>query len=207
VKSNFDFIAPAYDQLARLVFGKSIVESQLYFLNAIPEDASVLILGGGTGWLLEELITRKPNCSVCYIEASSKMLTLTNQRKFNEKMTFIHGTENDIPSRFKYDVVITNFYLDLFSEKKLDDVVKKITAHVSATGMWIATDFVDGKKWWHRLMLKVMYQFFCFTSGVEASTLPTWEKSMLQHLWIEQDHKLTYGTFIKSVILKRTPTI
>ena len=202
MKTSFDFIAPFYDRLAKLVFGRSIINSQLHFLNLIPDQASVLILGGGTGWILEELIARKPDCAVCYIEASSKMLQLTHQRKLNDNITLIHGTEDHIPATIAFDAVITNFYLDLFPEDRLDKVIRKVTERARPASVWIATDFIDEGKWWQRAMLKVMYFFFRNVSAVEAAKLPAWKKRMLQHLWVEQDSKIWYGGFIGSVIMK-----
>lgn len=202
MKSNFNLIAPVYDRLARLVFGKSIVRSQTWFLNEVPANARVLILGGGTGWLLEELIKSAPTINVVYIEASTKMLQITTQRKLNDKTTLILGTEENIPSH-AFDVVITNFYLDLFPEEKLNDIIQKITTRTTAASVWIATDFVLDSKWWQRVMLKIMYVFFRAASSIEASHLPTWGKSMLQHAWTEQDSKLWYRGFIKSVLFRR----
>ena len=203
MRSNFDFIAPVYDQLAGLVFGKSIIDSQLYFLNEVPDHASVLILGGGTGWFLEELAKINEECSVTYIEASAKMIALTNRRKLNKRTIVIQGTEDDIPRHLDFDVIITNFYLDLFPERKLDDVIQKLSNHAKPSCIWIVTDFVDCGKWWQRTMLKIMYFFFKSVSGIEASTLPLWGKKMLQHQWVERSSERWYRGFIKSVILKR----
>jgi ubiquinone/menaquinone biosynthesis C-methylase UbiE len=204
--NSFDFIAPFYDRLARLVFGKSIVDSQQYFLNEIPENSSVLILGGGTGWLLETLIAKRPSCAVWYIEASSKMLAITRRRKLNDKTTLILGTEENIPDGV-FDVVITNFYFDLFPKRKLNDVIQKITKRTSSTSMWIATDFVDQGKWWQQMMLKIMYVFFKSVSSIEAMHLPAWEKSMLQHQWEDQGSSVYYAGFIKSKMYKRSNVI
>ena len=74
---GFDLIAPYYDSLARLVFGDSIRHCQLEYLDKIPPGAQVLILGGGTGWLLGELMKINPSCRVWYLESSIKMLEMT----------------------------------------------------------------------------------------------------------------------------------
>ena len=71
VVSNFDSIAPFYDFLVKLVFGKKIWEAQRTHLNEIPENGSVLILGGGPGRILESL---PANINVTYLELSSKMI-------------------------------------------------------------------------------------------------------------------------------------
>ena len=48
--NGFNSIAPVYDALATLVFGRSIRNAQLCFLGDIGYRGKVLILGGGTGW-------------------------------------------------------------------------------------------------------------------------------------------------------------
>ncbi|HEY9047693.1 MAG TPA: class I SAM-dependent methyltransferase, partial [Ohtaekwangia sp.] len=70
---SFDSIAPVYDMLSRIVFGRSMVKSQRHFLKYIPAEASVLILGGGTGWIIQELFAVNNTCTIVYVEASQKM--------------------------------------------------------------------------------------------------------------------------------------
>ncbi|MEP5106138.1 MAG: methyltransferase type 12, partial [Ekhidna sp.] len=53
VVNDFDFVAPIYDRLSKLVFGKSLIKAQAYHLKVIGDKDRVLILGGGTGKLLE----------------------------------------------------------------------------------------------------------------------------------------------------------
>lgn len=177
--NHFDKIAFIYDALASLVFGKKIKESQSHFLQKIPDHSIVLILGGGTGWILVELFKQKPNCEVFYIEASSKMIELA-KRKINDSFPvhFIHGTEQDIPALVKFDVVITNFFLDMFPDSALKQVIEKIESSLSSTSIWIATDFVDNKKWMHSFLLKLMYWFFQLACKIEAKKLPDWNKAI-----------------------------
>src|SRR5688572_27433406 len=115
--NNFDSVASFYDRLSRLIFGNSILHAQTLYLPDIPTGANVLILGGGTGWLLCELLAKKPGCKIWYIEASEKMISLSKEatRDTSHRVTFIHGTEDRIPSGITFHVVITHFYLDLFS--------------------------------------------------------------------------------------------
>src|SRR5690348_16816239 len=97
--NSFDRIAGFYDALARIVFGKHIMNSQCYFLDALNDGSKVLILGGGTGWLLAELLSRKPHCEVWYVEASQRMITLSEVKTgaVKKNVHFIHGTEQSIP--------------------------------------------------------------------------------------------------------------
>ena len=118
IKSGFDFVAPFYDSLAGLVFGRAIRDAQVIFLDMIPRQSQILIIGGGTGWILPEIFTRASPARIVYLEASPKMLNLARQQILNpaqEACTeFRLGTEKDIRSEEKFDVFISHFFLDLF---------------------------------------------------------------------------------------------
>jgi len=202
--SGFDFLAPVYDSLARLIFGKSIVVSQTWFLDQVQPNSKVLILGGGTGWLLKELEKQNPTCEVWYAEASSKMIEKTQSRVLSEQVHLIQGTEEDIPSQSKFDFIITNFYLDLFSDEKLKSVIQRINNHTSQSTIWLVTDFVNNGTWWHRWMLKIMYTFFRIVCNIKASHLPDWSKELSDQGWMEINSKSWYRKFIKSVVWQRS---
>jgi len=199
--NGFDRIAFVYDFLAKLVFGKSISESQKYFLNKIEDDSKILILGGGTGWLLEELSKVKPNCEMWYIDASAKMISLS-KNKINPKQPvhFIHGTEQDIPLSIKYDVVITNFYLDLFVDQQLEVIMVKIRSSLKAGANWIVTDFVNNGKWGQEIMLKIMYWFFRIICNIESRKLPNWSKPIERIGAKEIESGFFYSGFIKTTL-------
>lgn len=197
---NFDSVASFYDRLSKLVFGNTLLEAQCHFLNTIPPNSTVLILGGGSGELLQRLLDAQPLCRVYYVDASAKMISLTQKRVGDvTNVTFIRGTENDIPAAVRVDVVITNFYLDLFSELTLQRVVEKIKSHLKPEGIWLATDFVKTSRIADKLLLKLMYIFFRVTSGIEASRLPEWEKEMRKY-FMETASKYFRGEFVRSVV-------
>jgi len=200
--NNFDDVAKFYDSLAGLVFGKSMFRAQTSYLADIPAGAKVLILGGGTGWLLNELIKINSTCSIWYIESSSKMLeqSVLNVQTSQRPIQFIHGTEASIPSDIRYDVVITNFFLDLFATESCDTIIKKIKSSLHPESKWIVTDFVN-LSWWHAAMLKAMYIFFRLTCGIEASELPPWDRLFQEHGMAVRKSKFFYGKFIKTSIL------
>lgn len=200
---GFDRVAFFYDGLARLVFGRSIVLAQTHFLSAIPDRSNVLMLGGGTGWILTSLLKKKSNCCIWYIEASKKMLDYACKRISDEaSVHFIHGTEENIPSDVKFNVVITHFYLDLFGRQSLEKVAQKITGMLDQHGQWIASDFVNNGKWWQRLFLWMMYRFFRIVCDIEAAALPPWE-SVLNNYLQTCNAKHFYYEFIKSSVYVR----
>ncbi|WP_141765680.1 class I SAM-dependent methyltransferase, partial [Hymenobacter coccineus] len=102
LSGNFDRIAWCYDALAGLVFGGSLRAAQRAALDGLPAGAPrVLILGGGTGWVLGEVLRRRPGATVLYLEASGPMLARATARLRRERpeaagqVEFRVGTEVD----------------------------------------------------------------------------------------------------------------
>jgi tRNA (cmo5U34)-methyltransferase len=112
IVNDFNGIASVYDALASMVFGKNLIKSQHHFLHVIPDYATVLIVGGGSGELLQTLLQQKPKCQVVYVDASERMIELARQRVQNAaRVTFLCGTESVEMPVPAFTVVITNFYL------------------------------------------------------------------------------------------------
>lgn len=197
---GFDRISFLYDKLALLVYGRSIVDAQKYFLTQIPQQAKVLILGGGTGWILTEIGKNKITCEIWYIDASEEMIRLSGTKINPNRTYYIRGTEKDIPASVSFDVVITNFYLDLFSDEKLKEVLGTIKHGLSAEVKWIATDFVNTKKWWQSTLLTIMYLFFNVVCAIEARSLPDWDKALHQAGLRRRESKFFYRGFIESTV-------
>ena len=195
--SGFDFIAPVYDWMARLVFGKAITESQTIFLNRIPAGAEILILGGGTGWLLEKISEQNKSCKILYVDASAKMIKKSKLRKTQDEVQFVQGVLQDIPEQRRFDVIVTNFYLDLFSDSNLKIVIEQIHAHTKPSSQWLVADFID-TVWWHRMMLRVMYVFFRVVAGIDGSQLPVWGNALQAQGWAKAAEQLHFRGFINT---------
>ena len=203
MKTNFDFVAPYYDRLLKMVFGRSMFRGQTIFLSQISPDANVLVLGGGTGWLLAELLISNHSCKIWYIEASIKMLELTKARiGKSSQVTFIHGTQDTLPPDVRYDVVVTNFFLDLFSRSELERVIPKIAASLRSKSAWHVCDF-NNTTWWHSAFLKVMYAFFYLTAGLSADRLPNWRVTMKESGFSEIKTRTFFNGFIVNSVLTR----
>lgn len=197
--SNFDSIAPIYDRLSHFVFGRRMQQAQTLYLTEIAPGARVLILGGGTGWLLAELLAKNPTCHVWYIEASAKMIELSKGKVklADHAVNFIHGTENSIPRDVTFDAVITHFYLDLFTPYTCRDVIHKIRSSIHSKGLWLASDFIHAT-WWQGVMLNIMYYFFKLVCGVEVKKLTEWRKLIADSGFIEVKSQSFFQKFIVS---------
>ncbi|WP_187696457.1 methyltransferase domain-containing protein [Xanthovirga aplysinae] len=182
---SFDAVSSFYDPLSRLVFGKALIRSQTCFLNLVPQYAHVLIIGGGTGWIIEELLSKKPSVFITYVEASVKMLEKSKERfsnsPFKDQITFILGTHLTIREEEKYQVVITNFFLDLFQQATLPSIMNPIYKALDKDGLWFFSDFSLRSKrtysFLHKILVRIMYLFFGAFCKIEGNQLPNFDKA------------------------------
>ena len=178
---SFNFVAPIYDLLASLVFGRTLRLAQVALLRHLPQHVSVLLLGGGSGWLLEQVLTQCQPTQVLYLDASERMLALTRHRirkhPQREVVTLRHGTEATLSANEQFAIILTPFVLDLFPAEILNrQLVPRIHKALAVNGYWLITDFVPTTVWWHRWLTSAMYRFFRLTAGVEARQLPNWSQ-------------------------------
>jgi len=199
--NQFDTIAPFYDRLAALVFGRSIRRAQTHHLKSLPQTGNVLLLGGGTGWLAVEML-RHSDLTMVYIEASQRMLAIAKKKlsAFDSRVHFIHGTESSIPPG-TYDIIVTNFFLDLFDGPKLNEVISHLRRSMHRDSRWLVTDFVSDQSW-HRLYLSVMYFFFRATCGIEVRRLPPWEEALASAGFRKDGEAAYFGGFMKTILGK-----
>ena len=177
IAKGFDLLAPIYDGLAQLFIGRHIVSSQLHFLSHFRECKRLLILGGGSGWILKHIQQECPALEIDYIDVSPRMLQLARKNTDpGSRVNFILGTEDDIPDQL-YDGAITSFYLDMFDDRSLDSVIDKIKKAMARSGKWVVTDFVNDRKG-HEVMLWLMYRFFGIVTRIRATHLPEWKNRM-----------------------------
>jgi ubiquinone/menaquinone biosynthesis C-methylase UbiE len=183
--NNFDFIAPVYDRLARLVFGKSILRAQRVHLPEIQPKDRVLILGGGTGQLLEHI----PLCEqIVFIDKSKRMVKSAKKRMVNRSIDFISADFLTYESGEKYNVIICPFFMDCFSKKSLEAVIEKCRLALKNDGRLIVTDFESGRI--NLTLLKSMLLFFRFFSNLEAKKLLDIRNMLKTDGLMEKDIKL-----------------
>jgi len=208
MQNNYDNIATAYDFLSRLVFGKAQVNVQLDLLTHITPDSRILIVGGGSGWILEELTKLYPEgLSITYVEISLKMLNRSKKRHYGaNKVNFIHGAIESYIEKSLFDVVITSFLFDNFSEQRVLQVFDLLDKKLLASGLWLFADFsVDEEsgKLWKKIILELMYKFFGLICNVEAKKLVNMEVYFNNFSYLAIANYTRYLGFIKGAVYKR----
>lgn len=201
MSAGFNRIAGIYDPLARFVFGSSLIQSQLYFLPQLKDCKNILVLGGGTGRSLKDLRIINSNAKIVFIDASANMLKRARKNIGDDRIEFICGSVDEIPLSEKYDAVILYNFLDLFSNESLSYSLKQIKMTTDRNSLWLVADFVSINLW-HRLLLRVMYLFFYFSTGLTTQTLPDWKEQLAKIGLRQVEGQTFYGGFIHCGVFK-----
>ncbi len=173
---NFDPVAPHYRWLETLVFGSQLQKARLAFVRQIDPPRRVLIVGEGDGRFLAEFVQAHPQAMIDCLEASARMIDLARKRLSSERVRFLPEDirSANLPAGY-YDVVVTHFVLDCFSERALVEVVAKLACAAAPRANWLLADFREprsGWKRWHaQFWLWLMYGFFRLTTEIEAAAL------------------------------------
>jgi spermidine synthase len=202
---NYDNSASFYDGLSRLVFGNTLVKAQTYFLPQIPSGANVLIIGGGTGWILEEIAKVHPaGLHIIYVEISTKMMALSRKRNAGaNEVAFINDAIEKVTYHAHFDVIITPFLFDNYTEEMLPATVDHIHKMLKPDGIWLNTDFQLTGRWWQFVLLKSMLMFFKVLCGVESWRLPNVAKEFKRLGYSATETKLFFKDFVGTRMYKK----
>lgn len=204
MQGNYDNVALFYDRLSRIVYGKALINSQLYLLPHVPANSSVLIVGGGSGWILEELTRLRPSgLSITYVEISANMMALSKKRNIgNNTVIYLNSAVQDTVLSTKFDVIITAFLFDNFKADTLVKVFGHLHQNLKTGGLWLNTDFQLTGKWWQDVLLKSMLLFFRILCNIEATTLPDIDGQFDQTGYQIIASKNFFGDFISSKVYR-----
>lgn len=198
---SYDRIAKRYDFLSRLVFFKSQVKAQTEQLGYIAHCKRLLLVGGGTGWILKDLNAIAQPITVVYVEASANMLALAKKVETHHRVEFVHQDIAAYQTRQVFDAVLTPFLFDNFDAAKASNVFGRIDALLQREGIWVNVDFYLNKQSaiWKKVVLKAMHLFFRLINVIDVSdlinTAPFFKP---KYTVIAEKHY--YGNFIKAVV-------
>ena len=204
---GFDRVAWLYDALATLVFGSSLRAAQRAALHGLPTGMPhVLILGGGTGWVLSEVLRRVPAATVLYLEASPQMLARARARlacelpQAADQVEFRHGTQAALQPGEQFGAIITFFVLDCIPLGDLGAALAHLRAAQSPGAPWLVVDFRPARRGWRHWLLRLMYLFFRLTTGLRAHKMPDLRTYLDQVGLTASPPQLFFGGAIESLI-------
>jgi hypothetical protein len=178
---NFDRLAAHYHWLEKLFAGGLMQRCRTTFLSRTKNCRHALLVGEGAGKFLVELLRVNPHIQIICVEHCAGMIKQARQRLIREgldgarvrfqQMDVLHWT----PPEEKFDLVVTNFFLDCFRADQLQRLVPLLAKSASADALWLLADFRVPERGWHRwranAMLTLLYAFFKLTTSLSASRL------------------------------------
>jgi len=177
-------LAPFYRWIEYIAFGHALERRRFALLPRLKDAQRVLILGEGDGRTVERLLQISRTTHFDVVELSPEMIALARQRTRNsDRVTFrCEDARNiDWPANH-YDAVITNFFLDCFSEGDARRLIRRLANSLKPEGQWLVAEFAVPPQGWRRihagLWIRTMYLFFRITTGLKPSALPPIERLM-----------------------------
>jgi len=176
---SFDTLAPYYRIMELVTAGGVLQRCRTTFLTETTNSRRALLLGEGPGRFLEELLRTNPRVEVTCVERSSRMIEEARKGLDESELARVQFVQADAltwqPPRTKFDLVVTNFFLDCFRREELAKLVAKIAEDATADALWLLADFREPESGWRRwrgcAALAMMYVFFRVTTELSASRL------------------------------------
>jgi ubiquinone/menaquinone biosynthesis C-methylase UbiE len=192
-----------------LFYGQSETNAQVEQLEWVHSGDRLLIVGGGTGWILEKIAALFPaGLEITYIESSLRMMELTKKRNWAQnKVDFFTGSIQEWRGTGEFDCILTGFFFDNFKEADASRIVEQLTGHLEKGGFWLETDFYYPRgrgKLWQAVLLRAMYVSARLICGVEAKRLPDMEWIFSAQGYRVQRTSFHYQRFIRSVAYRKS---
>ncbi|MCI4670183.1 MAG: methyltransferase domain-containing protein [Bacteroidia bacterium] len=196
-KNNFDFIAPVYDSLATWIYGKAIRMVQVDLLQYLRNGDKLLILGGGTGWIISEIFKIVEPELLVYVEPSQVMMEKSKQRINNLspvqrlKVNLVHDRAENLQLNEEFDAILGFFFFDLFESRMLVKLLNRLQRNLKTRGKLLVADFfLKEKPSWRKPLLDAMYLFFRWVSGLANQSLAPFDE-----IFSNQGFKLASESF------------
>lgn len=178
--ANFDRIARAYRWMEYLSFGTSLMYVRQLRIPELLNHRRALVYGDGDGRFLARLVRRAPALQVSTVDASVRMLQVAAHRlPTGAPVSLVHANALAFqPSREDggYDLVVSHFFLDCFSENEIACLVERVNAAAADAAVWIISEFAVPRapiaRMLGRWIIGALYPAFQLMTGIEAGRLP-----------------------------------
>ncbi len=177
--NNFDFIAPIYDRLVQIFFGKNLDMATEHFFEEVGCEDNVLVIGGGTG----RFLTQMPPCAgITYVEKSPAMIRKAKTRQVDSTIEFLESDFLTFESSKVFDLVICPFFLDCFNASNLNRAIEVIGDHLPEKGKLIVIDFQPVTRIW---LINLMHLFFRVFAALESKRMKNIHHFVIQNRFSE----------------------
>lgn len=178
MKDGYWLVGFQYEVTGTLYSMGRIPRCKVAMLQHLKPGDKVLIAGVGHG--TEGIEASKLGAHVTAVDLSKTMLDHFQRRidKHNPPtpITLVHDDIFNVKDVEKYDMVIANFFLNVFPEQPVKKVANHLASMVKPGGYFVVGDFMLPEKGWRGLLQKLNWYiaigFYSMTT--EAAFHPVW---------------------------------
>ncbi len=209
---GFNTIAPFYNVVSTVFSFNQIHKSQTWLLSKKMQFSKSLIMGGGDGKFLLEAMKQGLSDQYYYIDISDAMIKLARSKiekqlpSLLNSVVFICGSYQDISATGKFDLIVTPYFLDCFSEDELSIITAKLHAHLTIEGTWFFTDFNipedSFRTFIFKNIIRLLYGIFDLFCNWELNRLPDFSKEFCKYGFTILHEKYFLGGLLVSRIYK-----
>jgi predicted O-methyltransferase YrrM len=213
---NFDRLAAHYHWLETICAGGLMQRCRTTFLPRTQNSRRALLVGEGTGRFLVELLRCNPEIQITCVEHCEGMIKqarerLTSEGQDGSRVQFKHMDALDwMPPSEKYDLVVTNFFLDCFRPEQLQKLVPRLAESTTTEAIWLLADFRVPERGWKRwranMILAMLYAFFKLAASLSVSRLTPPDTYLVNAGFNLMDRRFASLGFAHSDFWKRTAT-
>jgi ubiquinone/menaquinone biosynthesis C-methylase UbiE len=173
---NCDRLAPFYAWIEYAAFGTALAARRRHFLPRLTHARRALILGGGDGRFLRDLLDANPRVRADYIDRSAAMLARARRAAGTDRVAYHQADALTFPYQpAAYDLIAAHFFFDCFEPADLTRLIQRVRRAAAPGAVWVVSEFRVPRGAWlaplSRALLAVMYRFFAFTTGLKTRTL------------------------------------
>lgn len=166
------------------------ISGNLYSLGRIPKCKTAMlkhlkpgdrVLIAGVGHGTEAIEASRLGAEVTAVDLSETMLKHFRRRIDREKppaeIRVVHDDIFNVRETGTYDMVIANFFLNVFSEERVREVANHLGTMVKPGGHFVVGEFVLPGQGWRGIVQKLNWYFAItfYSSTTEAVFHPVWD--------------------------------
>ena len=208
-RMNCDALAPYYNVLEHLAFGNLLERTRCAFLKEAARSRRAILCGEGDGRFLAALLEINSSVDVDVVDLSPRMVQLAERRvagkgqHFRDRVRFhVCDVRNFVPQLGDYDLIVTHFFMDCFSNTDLAGIVATLANWADSDARWIVSEFrvADGPigRVWTQAVISCLYAAFRFTTGLRVTRLPNYVEALEQEGFSVSCEKKSLGGLLHS---------
>lgn len=138
---SYETVAPFYDALAQIYSGGTIGASREWVAAQLTVDDHVLFAGCGSA--RDAVLAVRRGACATVVDSSPAMLSRARGKFLTNGLQaeILCADFLDMPGQGEFDAVVASFFLNVFDEEVLQDVLSRLLSHLRPHGRLIIADF------------------------------------------------------------------